>query len=86
MSPAVIGGKGVGSEASFEHGREQLQFLAGLKVTAKAVERHAGAIGADIATEEQAAIHRPRQLPLPEVGAEPPPDSLHLCRAPLAIC
>ena len=38
----------VGSDASFEQSREQLQLLAGLEVTAKAVERNAEAIGADI--------------------------------------
>lgn len=38
----------VGSETSFEHGREQLDLLAGLEVTAKAVERQAEAIGAPI--------------------------------------
>ena len=57
----------VGSETSFEHGCEQLQFLAGLEVTAKAVERHAEAIGADIAAQEQAEIHRAKQLELPQV-------------------
>jgi hypothetical protein len=55
----------VGSETSFEKGRQQLELLAGLTVTAKAVERHAEAIGADIETREQAAIHRARQLELP---------------------
>jgi len=57
----------VGSEASFEQGRQQLQLLAGLEVTAKAVERHAEAIGADIAQREQAACERAKQLELPEV-------------------
>lgn len=57
----------VGSESSFEHGRQQLQLLAGLEVTAKAVERHAEAIGADIAARERAEIHRAKQLELPEV-------------------
>ena len=44
----------VGSEMSFEQGRELLEVLAGLAVTAQAVERHAEAIGADIAAQEQA--------------------------------
>lgn len=57
----------VGSEASFEHGRQQLELLAGLEVTAKAVERHAEGIGADIACREQAQIARAVQLELPEV-------------------
>ena len=39
----------VGQEAPFDHGREQMKFLAGLEVTTKAVERTAEAIGADIA-------------------------------------
>jgi hypothetical protein len=40
-----------------------------LDVTAKAVERHAEAIGADIAAAEQAEIARAKQLDLPEVCA-----------------
>jgi hypothetical protein len=59
----------VGSESSFEQGREQLQLLAGLQVTTKAVERHAEAVGADIAAGEQAEIRRARQLELPQVCA-----------------
>ena len=40
----------VGSEcSSFERGREQMDLLAGLEVTAKAVERVTESIGADIA-------------------------------------
>lgn len=39
----------VGHDAPFDSGRQQMQTLAGLKVTAKAVERTAEAIGADIA-------------------------------------
>jgi len=57
----------VGSEASFDTGREQLELLAGLEVTAKSVERHAEAIGADRAAREQAEIRRAKQLELPEV-------------------
>lgn len=34
----------VGQDASFDHGREQLQLLAGLEVTTKSVERVAEAI------------------------------------------
>lgn len=59
----------VGSESSFEQGREQLEFLAGLAVPAKAVERQAEAIGADIEAREQAAIQQAKQLELPEVCA-----------------
>ena len=39
----------VGTESSFDHCREQWETLAGLKVTAKAVERHAEAIGSEVA-------------------------------------
>ncbi|MGA2269440.1 MAG: ISKra4 family transposase [Bryobacteraceae bacterium] len=57
----------VGSEASFDHGRQQLEWLAGLEVTAKAVERHSEAIGSDIVMREQVEIRRAKQLELPEV-------------------
>jgi hypothetical protein len=57
----------VGSETSFEHGREELELLAGLQVTTKAVERQAEAIGADIAQQEQAQTKRAKQLELPTV-------------------
>jgi hypothetical protein len=59
----------VGAAASFEQGREQLQLLAGLEVTAKAVERQAEAIGAAIEAGEQREIRRAKQLELPEVCA-----------------
>lgn len=59
----------VGSQTSFDQGREQLELLAGLEVTAKAVEREAEAIGADIAVGEQEQIRRAKQLELPEVCA-----------------
>jgi hypothetical protein len=55
----------VGSETSFDRGRVQLELLAGLTVTRKAVERHAEAIGDDIAKREQAQIQRALQLDLP---------------------
>jgi hypothetical protein len=57
----------VGSEMSFEQGRDQLELLAGLEVTAKAVERHAEATGAAVAACEQKEIRRAKQLDLPEV-------------------
>jgi hypothetical protein len=57
----------VGSESSFDGGREQLALLAGLKVTAKAVERQAEAIGSHIEACEQVEIHRAKQLELPDV-------------------
>jgi hypothetical protein len=59
----------VGSESSFEQGREQLELLAGIEVNAKAVERQAEAIGEDIEATEQAEIGRAKQLELPEVCA-----------------
>ena len=58
----------VGSQSSFAQGRQQLELLAGLTATTKAVERHAEAIGADIAARQQAEIHRALQLQLPEAG------------------
>ena len=57
----------VGSDSSFDRGREQMELLAGLEVTAKAVERHAEAIGADIANCEQAKVNRTVQLELPGI-------------------
>lgn len=63
----------VGSQTSFQHGREELALLAGLEVTTKAVERHAEAIGADIAAVAQAEIRRAKQLDLPEVCAPSAP-------------
>jgi hypothetical protein len=57
----------VGSESSFDGGRQQLELLAGLEVTAKAVERHAEAIGADIAKGELDKVGRVVQLELPEI-------------------
>jgi len=56
----------VGSDScSFQQGRQQMELLAGLIVTAKAVERIAEAIGADIALREQAQQPPPVQLELP---------------------
>ena len=63
----------VGSEAPFDHGRRQIELLAGLDVTAKAVERTAEAIGEDIASSEQEQIQRAMQLDLPIVVGEPIP-------------
>jgi hypothetical protein len=59
----------VGSESSFDQSRQQLELLAGIEVTAKAVERQAEAIGADIETRQQADIRRAKQLELPAVCA-----------------
>jgi len=63
----------VGQEAPFDHGRQHLELLAGLEVTAKAVERTAEAIGEDIAQAEQQQIQRAVQLDLPLVVGEPVP-------------
>lgn len=57
----------VGSETSFERGSEQLELLAGVAVGAKAVERHAEAIGGAIAEREREEIRRAKQLELPEI-------------------
>lgn len=63
----------VGQQAPFDHGREQMQVLAGLEVTTKSVERTAEAIGDDIAQGEQREIRRAVQLDLPIVIGEPVP-------------
>jgi len=57
----------VGSESSFDRGREQLHLLAGLEVNEKAVERHAEAIGADLAARQQIEMQRAVQLEFPEI-------------------
>ena len=63
----------VGQEAPFDHGRQQMQLLAGLEVTSKSVERTAEAIGADIAQREQGEIQKALQLNLPVIAGEPIP-------------
>lgn len=63
----------VGQEAPFDHGRQQMQLLAGLEVTTKAVERTAEAVGGDLARREQQEIGRAMQLDLPLVVGEPVP-------------
>jgi hypothetical protein len=63
----------VGQQAPFDHGREQLQLLAGLQVTTKSVERIAEAIGGDVARREQAEIEKALQLDLPVLAGEPIP-------------
>ncbi len=63
----------VGQDAPFDHGRQQMEVLADVKVTTKAVERTAENIGADIAAREQRQIQRSLQLDLPIVtGARVP--------------
>jgi hypothetical protein len=55
----------VGHELPFEQGREQMEVLAGLSVTSKAVERTAEAIGEDIEARQQRELKQARQLELP---------------------
>jgi hypothetical protein len=54
----------VGQQAAFEQGRQQMELLAGLWVTAKAVERIAEAIGADIERGQQGELKQALQLNL----------------------
>jgi hypothetical protein len=63
----------VGQQAPFDHGREQMQLLAGLQVTSKSVERIAEAIGGDIAQREQEEIQKALQLDLPIIVGQPIP-------------
>jgi hypothetical protein len=63
----------VGQQAPFDHGREQMQVLAGLAVTTKSVERIAEAIGGDLAQREQAEREKALQLDLPVLGGDPIP-------------
>jgi hypothetical protein len=57
----------VGQEVPFDHGRQQMELLAGLEVTTKGVERTAEAVGEEIAVREQEEIQRAVQLDLPVV-------------------
>ena len=63
----------VGQQAPFDHGREQMQVLAGLTVTTKSVERIAEAMGSDLAWCEQAEIDQALQLDLPVLTGAPIP-------------
>jgi hypothetical protein len=63
----------VGSEAPFAQGRDQIQLLAGLEVTAKAIERTAESIGADVEARQQQEIRRAKQLSLPVIAGPPIP-------------
>jgi hypothetical protein len=63
----------VGSNAPFGRGCEPLKVLAGLEVTAKAIERTAETIGADIARSEQQEVARAKQLVLPIVPQQKTP-------------
>jgi len=55
----------VGHEAPFEQGRQQMELLAGLSLTTKAVERTAEAIGEDIELHRQRERKQALQLELP---------------------
>jgi hypothetical protein len=57
----------VGSEMPFASGCEPRKLLAGPDVTAKAIERAAEAIGAEIAERDQQDIGRAKPLVLPVV-------------------
>ena len=57
----------VGSEMPFAPGCEPMRLLAGLEVTAKAIERAAEATGAQIAQRDEQQIGRAKQLVLPVV-------------------
>ena len=63
----------LGQDAPFAHGREQMKLLAGLEVTAKAVERTAEAIGANIGQRDQDEIGKILQMDLPIIVGEPIP-------------
>ena len=60
----------VGSEMPFVPGCEPMKLLAGLDVTAKAIERAAEAIGAEIAQRDEQEIGRAKQLVLPIVSKQ----------------
>lgn len=57
----------VGAEMPFVPACEPMKVLAGLEVPAKAIERAAEAIGADIARRDQQEVDRAKQLVLPIV-------------------
>ncbi len=63
----------LGQALPFAQGREQLQVLAGLEVTAKSVERTAEALGTEMVQREQKESQQALQLPLPTVMGEPIP-------------
>jgi hypothetical protein len=60
----------VGSEMPFAPGCEPMKLLAGLDVTAKAIERTAEAIGTQIAQRDAEEIVRAKQLVLPVVSKQ----------------
>ena len=62
----------VGQDAPFDQGRGQMKLLADLEVTAKALERTAEGIGADIAARRREEIERATRGELPLVLNGPP--------------
>jgi hypothetical protein len=60
----------VGSEMPFAKACEPMKVLAGLEVPAKAIERAAESIGAEIAAREEQEIDRAKQLVLPIVSKQ----------------
>jgi len=60
----------VGSEMPFAPGCEPMKLLAGLDVTAKAIERAAEAIGTQIGQRDEQEIGRAKQLVLPVIGKQ----------------
>ena len=60
----------VGREMPFAPACEPMKLLAGLDVTAKAIERAAEAIGAEIARRDEQDIGRAKQLVLPVVSKQ----------------
>jgi hypothetical protein len=60
----------VGSEMPFAPACEPMKLLAGLEVTAKAIERAAEAIGEEIAQRDEQEIGRAKQLVLPVVSQQ----------------
>ncbi len=60
----------VGSEMPFAAGCEPMKLLAGLDVTAKAIERAAEDIGTQIAQRDEQEIGRAKQLVLPVVAKQ----------------
>jgi hypothetical protein len=64
----------VGSEMPFATGCEPMKLLAGLEVPAKAIERAAEAIGAEVAQRDQREIGLAKQLVLPVVSKKRIPE------------
>jgi len=60
----------LGAEMPFVPAREPMKVLAGLEVPAKAIERAAEGIGAEIARRDQQEIDRAKQLVLPVVSKQ----------------